>query len=335
MSGYHISLFAGVGMTDIAVEAAGFQTIATAEIDPFCRRVLATRFPSAVHYADVRDVSINCLPVSRPLLISGGFPCQDVSSIGTRQGLQGARSGLWSEFARVIGEFRPEYVLVENVAALRTRGLETVLRDLASLGYDVRWDCIPAAAVGAWHLRDRLFIVGAKSPTPEPFTGPYSPERAGMVHGGQQHPMSPFSTVRQARAKATDAGIRLLPTPRRAPNEWRTTRNAPTHGSTHGATLAGMVNDLERAAGRVPARSSDSAGNINPEWVEWLMGIPIGWTSPDVQASDLSIHSGWAKEPSIPRTVDKPPHRRHRLCALGNGLVPQAAAVALEWIKED
>jgi site-specific DNA-cytosine methylase len=166
MTGSHISLFSGVGMTDLAAEKLGFKTVATAEIDPFNRRVLRKRFPDAAHFADVRDVRatsgyvVKYAPGVRkvPLLLSGGFPCQDVSNAGTKAGLDGARSGLWTEMLRVISEFQPEYVLAENVAALRSRGLDRVLNDLHHAGYDVQWECIPAGAVGAPHLRDRIWI---------------------------------------------------------------------------------------------------------------------------------------------------------------------------------
>jgi len=92
-------------------------------------------------------------------LICGGFPCQDISTAGRGVGIHGERSGLWFEFARIIRELRPRYVLVENVAALRVRGMDAVLGELAALGYDAEWECLPAAAFGAVHLRDRVFIV--------------------------------------------------------------------------------------------------------------------------------------------------------------------------------
>ena len=92
-------------------------------------------------------------------LICGGFPCQDISVAGKGAGIGGSRSGLWTEYARIIGEVRPRYVIVENVAALLDRGLERVLGDLAALGYDAEWHCIPASAVGAPHRRDRVWIV--------------------------------------------------------------------------------------------------------------------------------------------------------------------------------
>lgn len=92
-------------------------------------------------------------------IITGGFPCQDISNAGKRAGITGARSGLWGEMVRTIRMVRPKYVLVENVAALLNRGMGTVLGDLAAIGYDAEWDCLPAAAVGAPHCRDRAFII--------------------------------------------------------------------------------------------------------------------------------------------------------------------------------
>src|SRR5207248_2146889 len=96
-------------------------------------------------------------------VIVGGFPCQDLSEAGQRAGLDGERSGLWSEFARLIGELRPAFAIVENVADLlsgeRGAWFGRVLRDLAEIGYNAEWHCIPAASVGAPHLRDRVWLV--------------------------------------------------------------------------------------------------------------------------------------------------------------------------------
>ena len=92
-------------------------------------------------------------------LICGGFPCQDISVAGKGAGIGGERSGLWTDYARIIGEVRPRFVIVENVAALLGRGLARVLGDLAALGFDAEWHCIPASAVGAPHRRDRIWII--------------------------------------------------------------------------------------------------------------------------------------------------------------------------------
>jgi DNA (cytosine-5)-methyltransferase 1 len=151
------SLFAGIGGFDLGFERAGYDIRWQVEINAYCRAVLRKHWPHARRYGDVRRVGAHNLePVD---VICGGFPCQDISVAGAGAGLAGARSGLWSEYRRVIRELRPRYVVVENVSALLGRGLGTVLGDLAACGYDAEWDCIPASAVGAPHQRDRVWIV--------------------------------------------------------------------------------------------------------------------------------------------------------------------------------
>jgi DNA (cytosine-5)-methyltransferase 1 len=151
------SLFAGIGGFDLGLARAGMHTRWQVELDPFCRDILAKRFPDAEQFADVREVGRASL--GDVDLIAGGFPCVDFSVLGQRTGLGGEQSGLWTEFARIIGELRPHYVLVENVAGLLVRGMGDVLADLASLGYDAEWDCIPAAAIGSPHLRARIWLL--------------------------------------------------------------------------------------------------------------------------------------------------------------------------------
>jgi DNA (cytosine-5)-methyltransferase 1 len=127
------------------------------ERDRFCRDVLARHWPAVPRFDDVRTVGAACLaPVD---MVCGGFPCQGISDAGRRLGLDDPRSGLWREFARIVGELRPRYVVVENVAALVHRGLDAVLGDLAARGYDALWLPVRAADVGAPHRRARLFIV--------------------------------------------------------------------------------------------------------------------------------------------------------------------------------
>jgi DNA (cytosine-5)-methyltransferase 1 len=156
------SLFAGIGGFDLGLERAGMICKWQVELDDYASRVLAKHWPNVPRHDDVRtfptaerDWSVD--------LICGGFPCQDISGAGTKRGLAGERSGLWREFARIIGFLRPRYVVVENVSALLVRGMGTVLGDLAALGYDSEWHCIPAAAVGAPQFRDRVWIVAHPS----------------------------------------------------------------------------------------------------------------------------------------------------------------------------
>jgi DNA (cytosine-5)-methyltransferase 1 len=156
-----LDLFSGIGGFSLGLERAGMRTVAFCEIDPYCRAVLAKHWPSVPCYFDVRSLTAERLHADGIAadVICGGFPCQDVSLAGKGAGIDGERSGLWSEYARIIGEVRPRYVIVENVAALLHRGLDRVLGDLAALGYDAEWHCIPASALGAPHYRDRVWII--------------------------------------------------------------------------------------------------------------------------------------------------------------------------------
>jgi DNA (cytosine-5)-methyltransferase 1 len=152
------SLFSGIGGLELGLERAGLGPVAwQVEIDPFCRGVLATHWPSAGRHEDVRRVGAANL--SRVDLICGGFPCQDVSAAGLGAGIEGARSGLWREFARIVGEIRPRLVVVENVASGKRRWLPTVRRDLHVLGYRSVAVEVSAFDVGAPHKRSRVFVV--------------------------------------------------------------------------------------------------------------------------------------------------------------------------------
>jgi len=156
----HGSLFSGIGGIDLGFEMAGIKTSWTCEIDEWANSILKERFPSAKHYKDI--VKINKNNLERVDIISGGFPCQDISLAGKGEGLNGKRSGLWFEMWRVIGELQPRWVLIENVANLTAKGGCRVLHDLAKIGYDAEWQIISARDVGARHLRRRIWIIAYK-----------------------------------------------------------------------------------------------------------------------------------------------------------------------------
>lgn len=156
-----LDLFSGIGGFSLGLERAGMETIAFCEIDPYARAVLKKHWPGVPCYDDVRTLTAERLRADGivPDVICGGFHCQDISTAGKGAGLAGERSGLWFEYHRIIKEVRPQYVIIENVSALRSRGLDEVLRSLAEIGYDAEWHCISASAVGAPHRRDRIWIV--------------------------------------------------------------------------------------------------------------------------------------------------------------------------------
>jgi len=162
------SLFSGIGGLDLGLEQAGMKTIWQVEFDDWARDKLDENFPETTKFKDVRGVGKhNLAPVD---LICGGFPCQDVSTLNhKREGLLGKRSGLWSEYYRIICELRPRYIVIENVTALISDGLDRLLCDLAEIGYDAEWQTLRASSVGLPTRRNRLFVVAyAESIRPVP-----------------------------------------------------------------------------------------------------------------------------------------------------------------------
>lgn len=158
-----LALFAGAGGGILGGKLLGWRTVCAVEIDEYCRRVLRARQRDGVLedfpiHQDVRD--FDGLPWrGRVDIITGGFPCQDISSAGKRAGINGERSGLWHEFARVIREVEPRFAFIENSPHLRTRGLDVVLGDLARMGFNAEWGVLGADAVGAPHRRRRMWIL--------------------------------------------------------------------------------------------------------------------------------------------------------------------------------
>jgi DNA (cytosine-5)-methyltransferase 1 len=154
-----LDLFSGIGGFSFAAEhlLGGFKTVQFVEREPFCQSVLLKHWPDVPIHDDI--TTFNPAAGSADV-VCGGFPCQDISTAGKQAGIkQGTRSGLFYELMRVVRLVRPQYVVLENVAAILANGLDTVLRELAEAGFDAEWACIPASAVGACHQRDRWWLV--------------------------------------------------------------------------------------------------------------------------------------------------------------------------------
>ena len=153
----HGSLFSGIGGFDLGFERANIETVWQSETEPYCRKILKLRFPDTKLHGDIRRIGGKNL--EKVDIISGGFPCQDISTAGKRAGIRGNRSGLWFEMLRICHEMGPRYLVVENVAALLVRGIGEVLGTLSEIGYDAEWEVVSAADVGASHLRRRIWII--------------------------------------------------------------------------------------------------------------------------------------------------------------------------------
>lgn len=254
-----LALFAGAGGGILGGKLLGWRTVCAVERDAYAAQVLAQRQNDGIldPFPIWSDV---CSFDGRPWrglvdIVSGGFPCQDISSAGRGAGIEGERSGLWSEFARIIGEVGPRFVFVENSPMLVGRGLGRVLGDLASLGFDAEWGVLGADDAGAPHRRERIWILA------------HSPSNR-YRQGGE---------IRDLRGQDGRPHGKLLPEP-----------------CGHG----------------LPSEVAYPFGDRRQEWRP-------GW---------------WTTEPALGRVAHGVAHRVDRLKAIGNGQVPQVAALAFRTL---
>jgi DNA (cytosine-5)-methyltransferase 1 len=303
------SLFSGIGGIDLGLERAGMEVRWQVEIEDYPTKVLEKHWPDVKRYRDIRDVGKHNLePVD---LICGGFPCQDISLAGKGAGLEGDRSGLWWEFHRIISELRPRYILAENVSALLIRGGVTVLGSLATLGYDASWDCIPAAAVGAPHRRDRLFIVAY----PNSRRGQDNDVRPGgnsVGSGGEEVAITPDLNGGSGRAQAM------------AYTECLRGESRAIHGRNQLQTLQRRKTDsLESDGERFPHVADTMQWGLQESEHKPRRGQ--GWEDTAGVRTLAADDSWWATEPDVGRVAHGVPSRVHRLKGLGNAVVPQVA----------
>ena len=253
-----LSLFAGAGGGILAGKLLGWRTVCAVEWEPYPASVLCARqndglLPTFPIWDDVQTFD------GKPWrgivdVVSGGFPCQDISAAGKGAGIDGERSGMWGEMARIIHEVRPRFAFVENSPMLTSRGLGTVLGDLAAMGFDAKWGVLGAADIGANHQRDRIWIVAKYAPPP---------------------PQWPTPTAHMSKeTNAPSEHNRNTPTLTAQAN-WPTPRSC----SAMSATLTDKGKRFPNLE-TVMAHSDKTTigGKLNPMWVEWLMGWPLGWT---------------------------------------------------------
>lgn len=294
----HLDLFSGIGGFALAARWANWRTIGFCELDPYCQKVLTKNFPGVPIHDDIKTYTGS---EGSADIITGGFPCQDISVAGTGVGIEGERSGLWSELARIIGEVRPRYAVLENVAALLSRGLDRVTGDLAEIGYDCEWHCIPASAIGAPHRRDRIWIVAY-------------PGGSVRSHAGAQSRTETESTVLQQENGETlsgDAG--------------------PFRTDVADANLPRLAGRLRRILQeRAYKRATWATGALRDSDHEDESGC-AEYAGP---WSSLPEHAKWFIEPDVGRVANGVPARMDRLKGLGNSILPQLGQIIFEAIND-
>ena len=315
------SLFSGIGGLELGIERAipDSKTIWQVEQNPFARSVLKRHWPNARRYADVREVgSQNLEPVS---ILVGGFPCQDISQAGSRAGIDGERSGLWSEFARIIREIRPEYVVVENVAALLSNGMDRVVGEMAESGYDCQWDCIPASAVRARHRRDRIFIIGTLADTAR------ANGSACLQTKDRQEKRKPRGSCCCSRTESNvaDAIGRRIQPERRSENVFETTSEMErSEGISQLCSVDGCGEDVAdpMCKGLERHGSTRNARKLRAQKQTGLF------------SRSLRHVAAWEPESDVGRVAHGVPDRVDRLRCLGNAVVPQVGEVIGRVILE-
>ena len=314
-----LALFAGAGGGILGGKLLGWRTVCAVEFNSYCQRVLLAR---------QRDGFLPRFPIwdnvetfdGQPWrghidVVSGGFPCTDISSAGRGAGIEGKQSSLWKHMARIIGEVRPRYVFVENSPLLVRRGLAVVISDLAALGYDARWGIVGAHHVAAPHKRDRIWILADDT-------------RIGRRTGG--------------------AG-RSYPSDTRQPEQaLQTVANRPV--ITRSGQRDNAASDPNRGQERIQApvggsgcsRLGGTAGNVAhadkprleecEESVQMQRGqgpAPDGAERPALQQEWIDrCRAQWASDAGILRVAYGIPHRVDRIRAIGNAQVPAVAALA-------
>lgn len=291
-----IDLFSGIGGFALGLEAAGMETVAFCEISEPCRRLLAHYWPEVKQYDDITTLTAERLDADgiAPDVICGGFPCQDLSYAGAGAGLSGARSGLFWEIERLVRDLieagrRPRYLVLENVSALLNRGLGEVLGALATLGYDLWWDCIPGVAVGAPHRRDRIWIVAY----------PRGEQHEGFGDAFRRALAAELSSTALADAEECERDVLSAQEPVEHQGG-RSVASGRRDGADYVPNAAGDGRDEGHSDAR--GRGPGSGAREKPRFGG------RGW---------------WRTEPDVGRVAHGVPARVDRLHGLGNAVIPE------------
>ena len=300
-----MALFAGAGGGILGGKLLGWRTVCAVEWEPYPASVLCARqndglLPPFPIWDDVQ--TFDGKPWAGIVdFVSGGFPCQDISAAGKGAGIDGERSGMWREMARIIREVRPRYVFVENSPMLTSRGLGTVLGDLAAMGFNARWGVLGAANVGAPHQRDRIWIVAKW--------------RGQLPHA--QHDR--IRRWEQQQESAQETSTKLA----NSRCELRSTRYTTELDTETQIGSASAIHNQSSGAGQ-NVSNTDSAqrqGMCKSERVqqEYAYACDSRW---------------WQTEPNVGRMVDGVAAGVDRLKAIGNGQVPLCAATAWRILND-
>lgn len=297
-----IDTFSGIGGFSLAARwLGGFETTQFVERDPFCQRILRKHWPDVPIHDDIR--TFNPAAGSADVVV-GGFPCQDISTAGKGAGLAGSRSGLFYELLRVVRLVGPRYIVLENVAAITYRGMDDVLGALAEAGYDAEWACIPAAAVGACHQRDRWWCVAYAQ---------------GWRRGAGKRQSQGAAGYEGSGAGDSTAGSTAY-----APHMLSNGSTDQQHGQLGGQAVPEPGDGDGTATSDAMRHRLEGPDELAGSWTQW----------PAATFRLSSDWGGYVSEPVLRRGDDGLSGRVDRLRALGNAVVPQVAMVPLARVLD-
>jgi DNA (cytosine-5)-methyltransferase 1 len=317
-----LALFAGAGGGILGGHLLGWRTVCAVEWEQYPASVLCARqndglLPPFPIWDDVQTFD------GKPWrgivdVISGGFPCQDISAAGKGVGIEGERSGMWREMARVVSEVRPKYVFVENSPMLVTRGLERVLGDLTEIGYDTKWLVMGAADIGAPHQRDRIWILATDTRFERWDIGGSDREKRYVLHN-----IDRFTKKSQPEWEGWIGGIGTVGT--------NVANTSSQRSQTGFADSQGWQkrdsNESEHSS--IDLAYSEDKGDV---WREWELGF-VEQEHNSGRSSINGRREWWATEPDLGRVAHGIPARVDRLKAIGNAQVPLCAATAWRVLK--
>lgn len=325
-----LALFAGAGGGVLASYLMGWRTVCAVERDAYAAQVLAQRQNDGILEAFPIWSDITTFD-GKPWqgivdVISGGFPCQDISSAGKGAGIEGERSGLWSEMARIICEVRPRYVFVENSPMLVSRGLTRVISDLAQMGYDAHWARFSASNFGAPHIRDRIWIVAHTNSTA-------NGKQYFNAEKGRNSHVPLFDVANSQSFRCEKNGLPI-----------GAEQEKPLFGinSKDVANTESFRLEQERECKSTSEKwltgCSHELSDTNCKRCKQVEQRDFSRTQSE-GSSDPSQHSSftrgwewWAIEPELGRVADGVAHRVDRLKAIGNGQVSIVAKCAFEFL---
>ena len=313
-----LDLFSGIGGFSLAAQwvwGDELEIVGFCEIEKYAQKVLQKNFPGVPIYEDI--TKLNGKDFKNIDLITGGFPCQDISVAGKGAGIEGARSSLWFEMHRIIREVRPRYALIENVPMLTVRGGTRVIADLTEIGYDSEWTIIGADDVGAWHRRKRIWIV---------------------AYDTQRHSLNSDTNRIRSHKKRININRETQFCDKQDSIFGSVGGKIPRPGNDRQIETAN-VPDTNRTRRRERWRFKPIQEKFDTSERNSKRTFSTYWSvEPNVGllADGLSTGLGgyWDREPDIPRVATGIKDRVSKLKGLGNAIVPQVAALIMEKIKD-